>query len=71
MSKEVIFTGIKQFREAAGMSKHELARRMGVTHQAVGSWERGISYPTAAKLLQLADLFHCSVDELLGRDRSA
>lgn len=71
MSKEVIFTGIKQFREAAGMTKTDLARRMGVTHQAVIRWEQGGSYPTAAKLLQLADLFHCSVDELLGRDRSA
>ena len=53
------------------MSKHELARRMGVTHQAVISWEKGVSYPTAAKLLQLAEIFGCSVDELLGRDRSA
>ena len=53
------------------MSKHELARRMGVTHQAVIRWEKGVSYPTAAKLLQLAEIFGCSVDELLGRDRSA
>lgn len=53
------------------MTKTDLARRMGVTHQAVSSWEQGVSYPTAAKLLQMADLFGCSVDELLGRDRSA
>lgn len=57
---------IKQFREAAKMTKTDLARRMGVTRQAVSSWERGVSYPTAANLLQMAALFGCSVDELLG-----
>lgn len=61
--------GIRQFREAAGMTKTDLARQMGVTHQAVSSWERGVSYPTAANLLQMAEIFRCSVDELLGRDR--
>ena len=58
---------IKQFREAEGMTKTDLARRMGVTRQAVNSWERGVSYPTAANLLQMAELFSCSVDQLLGR----
>lgn len=62
---------IKQFREAEGMTKTDLARRMGVTRQAVSSWERGVSYPTAANLLQMAELFSCSVDQLLGRGEIA
>lgn len=62
---------IKQFREAEGMTKTDLARRMGVTRQAVSSWERGVSYPTAANLLQMAELFSCSVDQLLGREEIA
>ena len=62
---------IKQFREAEGMTKTDLARRMGVTRQAVSSWERGVSYPTAANLLQMAEFFSCSVDQLLGREEIA
>ena len=63
--------GIKQFREDAGMTKTDLAGRLGVTRQAVGNWERGVSYPTAANLLQMAELFGCTVDELLGREEMA
>ena len=59
--------GIKQFREDAGMTKTDLAGQLGVTRQAVGNWEKGISYPTAANLLQMAEIFGCTVDELLGR----
>lgn len=62
---------IQKRREDAGMNRTELARLMGVTRQAVIRWEAGVAYPTAANLLKLADLFHCSTDELLGRTRSA
>lgn len=60
--------GIKKMREAAGMTRTDLARLMGVTRQSVIQWEEGIAYPTAANLLRLADLFHCTTDELLGRN---
>ena len=62
---------IKRLREAAGMNRSELARQMGVARPSLIAWEEGKAYPSAANLIKLADLFHCSVDELLGRDRSA
>lgn len=37
---------------------------MNVSYQAVGKWERGEAYPSAALLPALADALHCSIDEL-------
>ena len=58
---------IKEFREAAGLSKTELARAMDVDLAAVHRWETGTAMPLAAKLPKLADLLGCSIDALYGR----
>lgn len=62
---------IREFREACGLSQSELARRMGVRHTSVIQWEQGETMPAAAKLPKLADLLHCTIDALFGRDGSA
>ena len=58
---------IKELREAAGLSKTELARAMDVDLAAVHRWETGTAMPLAAKLPKLADLLGCSIDALYGR----
>lgn len=58
---------IKQHREEAGMRQEDLAKRLGISRQAVVRWEKGLAYPTAAKLIKMADIFGCTTDELLGR----
>lgn len=55
---------IRELREAAGLSKTDVAREMGVDLAAVSRWDSGESMPRAAKLPKLAELFHCSIDEL-------
>ncbi len=62
---------IKKIRESRGMLQYELAARMGVKAASVSAWENDQSYPTAENLLKLAVILDCSVDELLGRDRTA
>lgn len=37
---------------------------MKVSQQAVGKWERGECYPSAAQLPELAAALHCTIDEL-------
>ena len=59
---------IKELREAAGYSKRDLARIMDVDIAAVCRWEDGTMLPRAAKLPKLADLFHCTIDALFGRE---
>lgn len=56
---------IKEKREERGMTQVGLAKAMGVSQQAIAKWEIGAGMPRADKLMQLARIFDCTVDELL------
>lgn len=58
---------IAELRKAANMTQMDLADRLDISFQAVSNWERGLSMPDISKLPELAELFHVTVDELLGR----
>ena len=55
---------IKHLRTARNMTQEQLAEQLGVTRAAVGMWEIGRSWPSAALLPQMADLLLCSIDDL-------
>ena len=48
------------------MTQMQLADALGISFQAVSNWERGNSMPDISKLPELAELFGCSIEELLG-----
>lgn len=56
---------IKRYRISADMTQMELAEKMGVSFQAVSSWERSETMPDITRLVELGELFQISVDELL------
>ena len=58
---------IKELRIQRKWTQKELAARLGVERSAVAKWESGKTQPQAARLVALAELFRCSVDEILGR----
>jgi len=60
--------GLRLQREAKGMSQMVIAQLLGVTQGCVSQWEKGTSMPRADKLMKLAGLLGCTVDELLGND---
>lgn len=62
---------LQELREAAGFSKSEVARRLGVDLSTVCHWERGAAVPRTDKLPALADMLGCSIDNLFGRDPQA
>ena len=62
---------IKQLREADGMNKAELAAKMRLTTPSITKWERGRANPTYDNLIQLAEIFGVSLDEVAGRKTSA
>ena len=56
---------IKTYRKASGISQEKLAAILNVSQSAVTQWETGKTHPGFNKLLQLADLFGVTVDELM------
>lgn len=60
---------IANLREKKGMSQQELADRLYVTRQAVSRWERGETLPSSDLLKPLSELFHVSINTLLGSPR--
>lgn len=52
-------------RAKVGLSQMAVAKEMGVTDAAVSMWETGKTSPRATLLVKLAELYRCSVDELL------
>ena len=57
--------GIAERRKQAGLSQEELAKRLGLTRQAISRWESGAALPTVDNLVELARVLEVSVDELL------
>ena len=62
----MIYDIIKELREDAGYSQATLAKKLDVTRSAVNAWEMGISSPSTAYLVELAQMFKVSTDYLLG-----
>lgn len=54
-------------RVANRMSQEQLAAVLCISPAAVSKWERDRSKPSIEMLWALADLFECSIDELVGR----
>lgn len=56
---------ISQYRKMKGMTQEELAEKMNVSSQAVSKWENDLSIPDLPVLIELADCFNVSLDELV------
>ncbi|MBR6654380.1 MAG: helix-turn-helix transcriptional regulator [Oscillospiraceae bacterium] len=59
---------LKERRLAAGLTQSEVAKSLNVDQGAVSNWERGINPPTRKYRAPLAQLYGCTVDELLKED---
>ena len=55
---------ITAIRKERSISQAELAKRMGVSRQAVSKWEQGLSSPDTNKLIQLAQILDTDVEYL-------
>ena len=64
--KQQIGANIAAFRRRMGITQAELAEKLNYTDKAVSKWERGESVPDVMTLVQVAELFSVSLDELTG-----
>ena len=63
--KAVIAKNITELRKENKLTQLELAEKLNYSDKAVSKWERGESMPDVLTLVQLAELFDVTVDELL------
>ena len=54
-----------KLRKKNGYSQEELAEKLGVSRQSVSKWESNNTYPETDKIIQIANLFDCSMDDLI------
>lgn len=62
---ETLGTKIAKYRKLKGMTQEELANQLNVSSQAVSKWENDLSIADLPILIQLADIFHVTLDELV------
>ena len=64
--ENMLAENIRRYRKEMGFTQEQLAERLGITLGAVSKWERGGSEPDLSYIMDLAELFHVSVDALIG-----
>ncbi len=57
---------LKELRIEKQLSQKELAALLSTGQSSISAWERGEREPLAHQLVDLAGVFECSVDYLLG-----
>ncbi|MFV5169732.1 helix-turn-helix domain-containing protein [Bacillus cereus] len=62
---------LKRFRESKSFSQEDVARKVGVTRQAVYKWESNKSYPDIDNLILLSELYEVTIDELIKGSKDA
>lgn len=61
-----MFTNIEAERARHGLSRMDLAATLGVSYSTWRNWMRGITEIPSSKVVEMARMFHCSTDYLLG-----
>lgn len=61
---------IAALRRKVNMTQADLAEQLGISYQAVSSWERGATMPDISKLVELSRVLGTTVDALLSGEES-
>ena len=57
---------LRTAREDAGLSQHQVAKKVKVSQPRISAWEHGQAVPDTEQLLELAVALNVSVIDLLG-----
>ena len=68
--KNNLSDNIKKLRKDNNLSQEDLADKLSVSRQSISKWEQGDAYPEMDKLMQMAELFNVSLDNLVHSDVS-
>ena len=68
MGREGDMIRLKDIRTKIGFSQMEVAKRLDLPISTYNQYETGKNEPSIDTLCKLADFYHCSLDELIGRE---
>ena len=54
-----------EMRRRLKLRQIDVAKALGVSRIAVHNWENGKAYPSASKLIKLAEVLNCDVMDIL------
>ncbi len=57
---------LKELRKELGLSQDQLAKKVGLTHTAIGLWELNKRVPNLDAVIVLAQFFKVSLDYIAG-----
>jgi len=66
----LVFTvnGFRKARYAAKLTQQEAAKRIGVDLRTISAWEKDENVPRDKNVEKAAEVYGCTVDELLKKD---
>jgi len=75
MAERELSTVLTELRKEYGYTQKEIGERIGVTDKTISKWEKGNLLPDITYLVQLADVYNITLDELLkgvryGKDKN-
>jgi len=63
--KKSLALKVKALRESAGLTQEDLAAKCNVSWRTISNMERALVVPDVVMLIQIAQIFNTSIDELL------
>ena len=57
-------------RKKRGLSQEEFAEKIHISRQAVSKWERGEAFPDIENLIEIAEFYGVTIDELVNKAES-
>ena len=63
-SKIVVINNIREFRKNLGLTQFDLGNLIGVSDEAISSYECGLYNPSLITVCSLLKLFDCKFEEL-------
>ena len=70
MDYTVIGKNIEELRNSKNLKQDEFAKMLNTSRPTISNWEQGKNPPTTDQLIKIAEVFHVSIDELLGLKKS-
>jgi len=62
---------LKELRNENGMTQEQLGEKIGVSNKTISRWETGNYMPPVECLNMLSDIYHISINEILGGERAS